>query len=203
MANVHILINEFDVDAVGDEWETLVSTGQTIVEAHDRNRWALGDLGVKCERRYGHKSIGQYAAAINVRPTTMYEYSACSTFYDRGDRAAFPPLAWSHYRVALRVKDHDEALVWLAKATDEGWTVDELSDAIKEAAGDAPRPRKLIEFVGQFHELSIAEIDDNGEIAAYDAVFRVTPAMQAELAGVLQIGRDYTAKIFTAQEDAS
>ena len=34
MANVHILINEIDVDAVGDEWETLVSTGLTIVEAH-------------------------------------------------------------------------------------------------------------------------------------------------------------------------
>lgn len=202
MPNVHILINEIDVDAVGDEWETLVSTGLTIVEAHDRNRWALGDLGVKCERRYGHKSIGQYAAAINVRPTTMYEYSACSAFYDRDDRAAFPPLAWSHYRVALRVKDHEEALVWLAKAADEGWTVDELSDAIKEATGEAPRPKKLVEFIGQLHELSISRIDDSGEIVAYDVVFRILPVMQAELAGALQIGSDYTAKIYGGQEDA-
>ena len=62
-----------------------------IAEAHDRNRWSLGDLANKCHRRYGDGSMGKYAAAINVRPTTVYDYAACSGFYDEDSRVAFPP----------------------------------------------------------------------------------------------------------------
>jgi hypothetical protein len=201
MANVHILINAIDVDAVGDEWETLVSAGQTIVEAHDRNRWALGDLGRKCERRYGEQSLAQYAAAINVRPKTMYDYTACAAFYDRDERAAFPTLTWSHYRVALRAEDR--ALLWLARAADEGWSVDALGDALREASGDAPRPRKLIAFDGQLSELCAAEIGDDGEVAAYDVVFRVTPATLARIRGVLRPSAAYTAKLYGFKEGRS
>lgn len=43
-SDIRVVVNEFDLDALGDDWETLVSAGIQIVEAHDRNRWTLGDL---------------------------------------------------------------------------------------------------------------------------------------------------------------
>lgn len=145
-SDIRVVVNEFDLDALGDDWETLVSAGIQIVEAHDRNRWTLGDLAKKCQRRYGSAAIKTYAAAVNVRSSTMYEYHACATFYNLEDRATFPPLAWSHYRAALRLKEHELALEWLARAADEEWSADTLTKEIKEFLGE-DTPEKVFDQV--------------------------------------------------------
>lgn len=195
MNDMRLIVNEFDIEAVGDEWESLVSAGQMIAEAHDRNRWSLGDLGNKCERRYKDGSLGKYAAAINVRPTTMYDYAKCSLFYDADDRAAFPPLTWSHYRVAMKAKDHDLAMNWLARAADEGWTVEELEDSLKVAVGEAPKARKLLEFGGQFVDLRPV-VNNQAELVEYSFVLRVPVGTGEEINAVLKMRGAYTLKVY-------
>lgn len=198
MSDVRLIVNEFDLAAMGDEWETLVSAGQTIAEAHDRNRWTLGDLGNKVTRRYGTNALGSYAFQINVRQSTMYEYAACSSFYLFDDRTAFPPLSWSHYRAAMKVKDKDRetAMLWLAKAADEGWTVEELAEAINPKG---PRPEKLVELPATY-VMSRDVIDPKtGAVTGHDVVLRLPPIMRDELA-VLERGEVYTLKLYSIPE---
>lgn len=195
MTDVRLIVTDMDVAALGDEWETLVSAGQAVAEAHDRNRWLLGDLGGKIDRRYGHDSLGKYAFDINIRPTTMYDYAACSAFYPEDDRAAFPPLNWSHYRAAMRVKNHEMAMVLLAKAADNGWTVEELADAVREANGNPPRPKKLTELEGAEFLGARVKADRAGEVIAYELTFCVSAAFADAIQKLVE-NDAYTLKVY-------
>lgn len=88
-----IVCAEIDVDNVPDDWEGLTSTGIEIAQAHDRNRWALGDLALKVERRCRQTSLKAYAGADIHRPSTLYEYARCATACSKAQRAAFPCAA--------------------------------------------------------------------------------------------------------------
>lgn len=193
MSDLRIVYNEFDLDQIGDEWESLVSAGLQIAEAHDRNRWTLGDLGNKVARRYGEDSLGSYADAVNIRPTTMYDYTACSRAFSVEDRAAFPPLTWSHYRAAL--KAGDQAMLWLARAADEGWRVDELTEALRVAKGENPRPRKLLEVGGEFQGC-IDVRDDDAQLIGVVLQFRCLPEVMDELDRVDAANRVVTLKVY-------
>lgn len=193
--DVRVVYTEYDIERMDDNWETLVSAGQMIAEAHDRNRWTLGDLGGKVVRRYGDDSIGNFAAAINIRPSTMYDYTACSAFYNAEDRVAFPPLNWSHYRAALKAKEHDLAMTWLARAADEGWTVEELNEALKPAGkGGGGQPEKITEFGGMFRECRALPGDEGAEPTGYEVVIRLSKPVS-----LLDPGRVYTFKAFAVQ----
>ena len=155
--DVRIVVTEFDFDALPNEWSALVSAGIQIVEAHDRNRWVLGDLARRVAREYGQKSLATYAGEVNVRSSTMYEYHACATFYPLFARATFPSLSWSHYRAAMKLKDYDLALEWLSKAADEGWSADILSKAIKKFLGDDGGDEKV------YDQIRTMGTDEDGE----------------------------------------
>jgi len=157
MSDVRVVINEFDLDALADDWSALVSAGIQVVEAHDRNRWVLGDIARKVCRKYGQKSLATYAGEVNVRSSTMYEYHACAAYYSIEDRATFPSLSWSHYRAAMKLKDYDLALNWLGKAADEGWSADTLSKAIKKFLGDDGGDEKV------YDQVRTMGTDDDGE----------------------------------------
>lgn len=193
MSDLRIVYNEFDLDKIGDEWESLVSAGLQIAEAHDRNRWTLGDLGCRVARRYGENSLGSYADAVNVRPTTMYDYAACSRAYSVEDRAAFPPLTWSHFRAALRAGD--TAMLWLARAADEGWKVDELAEALRVAEGEKPRPRKLLEVGGEFQGC-VDVRDDDGQLIGVVLQFRCLPEVLDSLDKVDAANKVVTLKVY-------
>lgn len=207
MSDIRIVYSEFDLAAVGDEWEALVSAGQQIAEAHDRNRWTLGDLGGKVLRRYGEDSIGSYAAAINVRPSTMYDYAACAAYYSVEDRAAFPPLSWSHFRAAMKASTKAIALEWLGQAADMGWSVDTLAEHMRVAVGQAPKPAKLgelgAEYLGysalrpgsDFGGASDEDAEDVPPIALVVS-FRVTPDAAGLLDGLGSVAGVVTLKIF-------
>lgn len=194
LSEPRIVVTDIDLDSIGDEWETLVSAGQMIAEAHDRNRWLLGDLGNKIEKRYSEDAIGQYARAINVRPSTMYDYTRCSAFYDDVDRAAFPPLNWSHYRAALKAKTHELAMTWLAKAADEGWSVEDLNEALKPAGNAVGgSAEKLSEFGAEFTDQTPI-LDAEGKVQGYTVTFRTTVSLS------LVPRRIYTVKVFGVKE---
>lgn len=132
---------------VGDSWEELVSVGQTIMEAHDRDRWVLGDLSNKVARRYGDESIRKYAAEINARTSTLYDYSRVSAFYGLERREMFPALTWSHYREAARLETLPVAVEWLEQAQDNGWPIAEMHRQINGVLGKPVPPKKLAECV--------------------------------------------------------
>lgn len=202
MTDVRIVYNEFDLDRIGDDCEIVVSAGLQIAEAHDRNRWTLGDLGCQVARRYGENSLGSYAEAINVRPTTMYDYTACSRAYSVEDRAAFPPLTWSHFRAALKAGDH--AMLWLTRAADEGWKVDELAEALRIAVGEKPRPRKLLEVGAEFQGY-VDVRDDTARLIGVVLQFRCLPDVLDVLDKVDAANKVVTLKVYgvplTADDD--
>lgn len=190
----HVVVVDFDLDAIGDDWESLVSAGQTIASAHDMNRWLIGDLASKVVKRYGDDAIGQYAASINIRPSTMYDYKACSAFYNDEDRAAFPPLNWSHYRAALKAKTHEMAMQWLAKAADESWTVEDLNEALKpEGAAGGGGATKLTEFGAEYVDCTPI-LDSEDKVQGYTLTLRTT------VAPALAQRRVYTVKVFGVKE---
>jgi len=189
------LVTDFDVSKVVDEWEDLVSAGQAIVEAHDRNRWALGDLGGKVERRYGEESLSKYASEINCRPSTLYDYTACSTFYNDEDRAKFPPLNWSHYREARRTGDHAIALIWLARAADEGWSVETLKTMINEGKeGGGSTNEKLGELGATFLDCK-PNVNPDGKVVDYELIFRVSDPI------ALKVKQVYTLKVYGVKQE--
>lgn len=153
--NMILTVVDFDIQAVGDDWESLVGAGQTVAAAHDNNRWVMGDLGLKVAKKYGEDRLGSWASEIGQIPTTVYDYVACSGFYNHDDRAAFPTLTWSHYRAAKAIGDHDAAMVWLARAADAYpvWTVSQLGDAVKnDDPNPAPPNRLILKAAAEFIE---------------------------------------------------
>jgi hypothetical protein len=199
MSNVRLVVNEFDLEKLSDDWESLVNAGIGVAEAHDRNRYTLGDLANRVARKYGESTLSEYAHEINVRPSTMYDYAAVSSFYTMEDRAAYPPLNWSHYRVAIKAGSHEHAVIWLAKAADEGWSVDELDEQLRVGKGESPRPRKLVEVGAQFNDVR-PKVDDNGVVLSYDAVFRVSVEAYKEINEALRLRGAYTLKVYGVPE---
>ena len=180
MTEIQIVVNEFNLDAIGDEWEDLAGAARTVAEAHDRNRWVLGDIGQKVVRRYGEQSLKQFAADVKkVRPSTMYDYTRTSGFYPEDTRDKFPALSWSHYREAMRLKDLDDALAVLTSAQDADMTVDALKAVVNEQL-DQPAPlHKIAEFDAtpeaiEAHRLLLGDAAVPAELATGERyVFRV------------------------------
>lgn len=184
-----ILVVEFNVADVDESWTSLVSAGIQIVEAHDRNRWALGDLGLKVERNYGEESLGKYANEILIRPKTMYDYASVSGFYSDDYRAMFPSLSWSHYRVAMGATDLEDAIEWLVRAADEGLNVDQLDALIKG------KPSRLTKKVTDF---------DARMVEQPDGTLAIQPLAGADMSR-LKPGEVYLLKVYrykTAEEMA-
>lgn len=149
MPDVRVVITDFDLDQIGDEWEDLTNTGREIVDAHDRNRWALGDLGLKVVRRYGEESLAMFADDIKkVRRSTMYDYCRVSKFFPRPTRDQFPALSWSHYRDAARLEKLDDALSVLTESQDKDRSVEKQKAVVNKLLDEPAPATKVAEFVG-------------------------------------------------------
>jgi hypothetical protein len=169
-----ITIAQFDVNAVGDGWEALVSAGQAIIEAHDRNRWACGDLGLRVQATYGESTLRKYAREINIQSSsTLYNYVQVSRFYDEATRGMFPSLSWSHYRAAMRVKDTTLALTILARAADDDAPVAEVERMVCAAVGQRVPPRLLVNAPVSLRSVGVVYDEYTGD-AGLEVVLRMT-----------------------------
>ncbi len=149
-----------DLDQISDEWETLVSAGQQIVEAHDRNRWLLGDIALlKVQKRYGEDAIGRYADDVGVRPSTMYQYRDVSKMFEFSMRMEFrkrhPTLTWSHCYQLARLNALELALPLADIAEDRGWKTRRLKETVDEILGVDPPPEKVFDH----HPVTLGPID--------------------------------------------
>lgn len=103
-----LVVARIDVNAVSDDWETLVSLGIEILKAHDSDRFVLGDIALhRIVPRYGEAAVETYADEIGCARSTMYQYLHVSKFFEESIRPDcfrdFEELTWSHYFQAARV----------------------------------------------------------------------------------------------------
>lgn len=188
---VDVIAVDWNLDRVGEEWESLQGAGQTLWSAHERNRWRLGDLGVHVVGLFKAGALKTFAFEISngaLMAPTLYDYTATSATYSEEDRAAFPSLSWSHYRqakgrsvlVGEEVKStirHDIAMTWLGKAADEGWSVADLKRAMAghdkpEASGEKPpAPKMLLSMGAQFLRSEPKDTDSDGNPTSYITYF--------------------------------
>lgn len=160
-----------------DDWDSLVSIGQSAREGMDGWRWLLGDIAGTVETRYGTDALGSYAGEVNIIPRTLRSYRTVASFYPSGTRGHFPNLTWSHYRDAARLGELESALDLLERASADNWTWRDLTDALNVALGRPAVRRALLET----------------EVVATDDGLRVNDAL-------LVPGARYAVKVYSHAE---
>lgn len=196
---VQQVVVDIDIDKLGDDWEELADAGRMIYEAHERNRWQLGHLASKVTRKYGENSIGKFAVDIHCSPSIMYQYFEVWSFYTDEDRAIFPSLTWSHYRAAKAALNYDMAIMWLGKAADGEWTVEDLTAAMdaNPAGGDPPpRPQKLADFSAELIGGEMLYAGSENAEAGYLYQLRTTRPLD------LKTNKVYNVRMYGILEDA-
>ena len=71
------------------EYLAAVQEGKAIVADVSGKQWALGDLALKVEKKYGEKRLEQFAEDINF-PGAACTLSRCCVSQNRGP----PPVFW-------------------------------------------------------------------------------------------------------------
>lgn len=142
--DIRVIVQDYDFRALETaSYDQLVEMARGVTDAHDRNRFALGDIGAAVETRYGAQSIQQFAGDVGVklRQSTFYEYVEVARFYPAPMRAEFSTLlSWSHFRVAMRLKDIESARMALQEAHDGTMSVKDFTALVRNALGEAHPP---------------------------------------------------------------
>lgn len=123
-------------------WEQLTALGRELIAEHDRRRWDLGALALQVASVYGQASLRNYAADINCRASTLYEYRRVREMFSDDERDSLPLLTWSHFRAALKL-EHDAAIEALQRANDNDMRADEFRDYVRILCNEEPPARAL------------------------------------------------------------
>ncbi len=128
-----------------DIMQESISIALSITDIDTRMRFSLGDLASLIEGKYGKDEMGAFAGACKRSKKTLYSYAAMARTYpplERGRWLAEPALSWSHLKLAMRLKNAEDAAEFLEHCADEALTVDgaavELKDILGEVAKAAP-----------------------------------------------------------------
>lgn len=143
-------ITTIDVDAVPDDWESLTSAGIDMRAKQDVQRWALGDLAIRVDKKYGEGSLKKFATDIRMPShKTLYDYYETSKFFDKFCRAELSEMyrkcSWSHFRAAARAVDLDAARHYLEMADNEDMPVAAMVAAMKADLGNPVTQRRTFE----------------------------------------------------------
>lgn len=148
--NTTVEVYRINLDEIADDWETLADVGRFIAHEQDKDRWAMGDLARRVEKRYGESSLKKYATEIGLASSkTLTDYRRVSAFYAPSLRSEYPALSWSHFREAIRLGDIEQAMAKLEQAEANSWPVAELNRQI----GGKKRWKKVFEQEGSSVDL--------------------------------------------------
>ena len=103
----------------------------------------------------------------------------------------------------MAATDLAEAMIWLGRAADEGWTVEQLKEAIAGATGTAnssSRAEKLISFSGTYADMR-PHLNKDGVVDGYDLVIRVNRGTQVDIDNAVKFGGMYTYKMYSIPEE--
>lgn len=112
--------------------ERYEAVGRLLTEAEDALQWAWGDYFLFGEDVFPeeHSQLWESARIDHHRSMQYIRIAKAIPEHARRD------LSWSHHRVVYTLdaeaRDH-----WLLLAENEGWTRDELAEAVKAARGEA------------------------------------------------------------------
>ena len=152
-----------DADMTNDKpaiWEMIVSTGVDAADKGDYSRWMIGDLAQLAQKKYGEDVIGKFAKEIKVEVKRAEEYRTVCQFWDRKKsaraeiRETCPNIYYSHFREAMRLKNHDCAVRLLHKASGRDWSVERTRFFVNRVLGKSTSPKKLVDL-----ELEIDRLD--------------------------------------------
>ena len=128
-----LIVPEIKPNTIKDwDWETYVSWGQVLRTYKDASQWALGDLALGIEKKYGDDAIGKYARDIGINKKSLMEYRRVADRYQRTKRLSY--LSFSHHQRALKA---EKPLEILEMAHDESWSIKQLDRyLIEERSAD-------------------------------------------------------------------
>lgn len=151
MANIDpVVLLERVADDGGDIWESCVSAGIAAIGLLDEGRWTIGDLAhiVTKRRRYGKNALGDFAHAIGYEVDRVRDYRNTARFWQIAARAAIlarcKNLHYSHFRVAMRLKDLKKATLFLHECSANDWTVEKANVTLNVRIGKPVPALKLL-----------------------------------------------------------
>lgn len=133
-----------------EDWQDLCSAGIGAREQADQWRWYLGDLACRVVTLYPPRktqmtenhTLAEFAKDINVAKKSLYQYRQVAAFYPASTRVEFENLTYTHYRDAMRLGTLDDAMVWLAQCSEQGFTTDESGYKLGELLGTSTDDEK-------------------------------------------------------------
>lgn len=135
-------------DAGEDVYEAAVQFGMKAREDDDRSKWLIGDLAQFVRKAYGQNRIGEFAKAINAPVDRVKEYRTVSAFWTKAARADFldyEALSYSHFRLAKRLKEFEDACDFLQDVAANAWTVEQARIELNELMGKPTPPMRLLD----------------------------------------------------------
>lgn len=128
-------------------WEGAIELGAIARQAGDQARWDLGDIGAIVAHKWQRDSVKKFAGQIGLdNHKRLYEYMSVSEFIPKSARGGFPTLSWSHWReVSRHSLTLEQALSYMAEASDKNWPVAALREAITGNPDEPITRRKSFE----------------------------------------------------------
>lgn len=116
-------------DLVEASYEAITDVGRIAREKLDDFRWYIGDLARIVGKKYGEKLIDDFAVQIGISKSSAQKYRRVASFYEKSTRVHFADtnIFWTHYRIAIAAGTVTEAMLWLERASSEGWSCDQLA----------------------------------------------------------------------------
>ncbi len=138
-----------DAAAQGQDFlQEAISAALDVTDLDTRLRFVIGDICSLIEGKYGADEMGTFAGAIKRSKKTCYSYAQVARFFPKEERASWlaePALSWSHLKLAMRLKNAEDAAEFLAYVADNALTVDGASIELRERMGETVRAAPLFD----------------------------------------------------------
>lgn len=138
-------------------FEQLCDEAREAADDMDAGRWTIGRLAAEVETKYKAHNIADMAREIGIEKARIWEYERVHKFYeklaDANYRGANPMLRYSHFRMAMRLKEATAAMAFLDECSTDGLTIEQAGIKLTERLGKPTPARKVIEFECAWDEL--------------------------------------------------
>lgn len=138
-------------------WDDAVEAAAEALQVMGNAHWFVGDLAclIASENGYGTNAITNFAKDINESEGKVREWRTVSKFWTPQRRAPYIDqefLRYSHFRIAVSLKDDAEA--FLTTCLDEGWNVDRARVERRKAQGERVAPLRLLKASGTIRAIN-------------------------------------------------
>jgi hypothetical protein len=142
---------------IDETFEALCDEARQAADNMEEGRWIIGRIAAEVETSYAAHNIGLMATTIGIEKARVWEYERVHKFYENlapaNYRAENPMLRYSHYRMAMRLKEPDKALEFLNECSGEGLTIEQAGIKLTERLGKPVPAKKVIEIECNWYEM--------------------------------------------------